>query len=97
VAVVTVARIVAKEEHAELAEKLLRECAVASRAEAGVLTYEICRGQESELLAFEIYRDEAARQAHRASAHVKRIIVEQLRPISREFEVSMYDLLELAD
>ncbi len=75
------------------AERLLTECAIPSRAEPGILEYHVCRSNRNpgQFLIFEMYRDKEARDSHRQSEHVKRLIVDQLLPLTDTFEVASYE------
>ena len=61
------------EDRGEIAE-ILRELALASRAEPGCVTYvpHVPEAEPDTVLIYEQYRDDAAVEEHRASAHFKR-------------------------
>jgi quinol monooxygenase YgiN len=61
------------EDRAEIAD-ILRQLTAASRQEPGCVTYvpHTVEGEPDTVLIYEQYRDEAAREAHRASAHFQR-------------------------
>jgi len=94
--VVLVVTIVVKEDHEATSERLLRECAIPSRAEPGILDYRVCRSTRNpkQFLVFEMYRDKEARDSHRQSEHVKRLIVDQLLPLTEVFDVVSYEALD---
>jgi quinol monooxygenase YgiN len=62
----------APEDHERLVETL-RELALASRSEPGCVSYvpHFVEGDPDTVLIYEQYRDEAAREAHRASEHFR--------------------------
>lgn len=83
------------EDRHEIAE-ILRELAAASRREPGCVTYipHAVEGDPDTVLIYEQYRDDAAVQAHRDSAHFKKYAVgglyQKMRERTRE------DLIALA-
>lgn len=77
------------EDRADIAETL-RALALASRQEPGCLTYvpHTVEGDPDTVLIYEQYRDDAAAEAHRQSAHFKQHAVgglyQKMRNRSRE-------------
>ncbi|KER71421.1 antibiotic biosynthesis monooxygenase [Burkholderia cepacia] len=65
------ASLMPKPEHAAAVEAELHRMVAATRAEPGNLRYDLFRQTDGQLAfhLFEIYRDEAAVAAHRASEH----------------------------
>ena len=61
------------EDRGEIAD-ILRELALASRAEPGCVTYvpHLVEAEPDTVLIYEQYRNDAAVEEHRASAHFKR-------------------------
>jgi quinol monooxygenase YgiN len=71
---------------ADKAESLFRELRAASLKEPGVVEFEVGRSSD-ELNVFalwEVYRDKAAADAHRASEHFKRLVIGEIRPLSQQ-------------
>jgi (4S)-4-hydroxy-5-phosphonooxypentane-2,3-dione isomerase len=71
---------------ADTAEALFRELRDKSRQEEGVLTFDVGRGQEKTNIfaLWEEYRDQAALEAHKATEHYKRLVIEGVRPLAKE-------------
>lgn len=67
------------------AETLFRELRDASRQEAGVIQFEVGRSREKPnvFALWEVYRDQGAVDAHVASEHFKRIVVNGVRPLAQ--------------
>lgn len=61
------------EDRAEIAD-VLRQLTAATRQEPGCVTYvpHTVEGEPDTVVIYEQYRDEASREAHRASPHFKR-------------------------
>ena len=61
---------------------LVAELGRPTREEPGCLGYDVFRSVDSpgELLLIERYRDDAAIEAHRASPHYRRLVVERILP-----------------
>jgi quinol monooxygenase YgiN len=70
---------------ADLAESLFRELRDASRQEAGVIQFEVGRSREKRhvFALWEVYRDQGAVEAHVASEHFKRLVVNGVRPLAQ--------------
>ena len=68
------------------AELMFRELRDASRAEEGVVAFDIARSREQpdQFALWEVYRDQAALDAHMASTHFQRLIVQGVRPLAKE-------------
>lgn len=77
----------AVDEVLELAAELRR----LSLAEPGCLGYELYRGVDggAGVLLHERYRDDAALEAHRTSAHYQELVVERIRPLLVERRVEL--------
>lgn len=91
-AVVLVARWVAKEGEEARVRELLEELASASRAEPGCVTYQPCsdRDDPRRFLIFEAYQDEAALGAHSESEHFRRLVLAEAVPLLESRERSFY-------
>ncbi len=75
------------EEHADEAERLLRELRGASLAEEGCAGYEVARGNDADRAVFVLYetwRDQAALDAHYATEHFTRLGTEGIRKLASE-------------
>ena len=70
---------------ADRAESLFRELRDASRQEAGVIQFEVGRSREKRhvFALWEVYRDQGAVEAHVASEHFKRLVVNGVRPLAQ--------------
>lgn len=68
------------------AEAILRELVEPSRAEPGVISFDVARGvdQPNDFALWEVYRDRAAFDAHRASDHYQRLVVNGVRALAKE-------------
>ncbi|MDB5040227.1 MAG: antibiotic biosynthesis monooxygenase [Candidatus Eremiobacteraeota bacterium] len=73
-------------EEADKAESLLRELRDASRKEEGVIVFEVGRSQErpNVFALWEEYRDKAAIDAHMASEHFQRLVLNGVRPLAQQ-------------
>ncbi|MGZ3509916.1 MAG: putative quinol monooxygenase [Vulcanimicrobiaceae bacterium] len=73
-------------EDAEKAEAIMRELCDASRKEEGVIAFETARSQEQPnvFVLWEEYRDNAAWDAHAATEHFKRLVLNGLRPLAQQ-------------
>jgi quinol monooxygenase YgiN len=73
-------------EDADKAEAILRELRDASREEEGVIGFDVARGQEKAnvFALWEQYRDRAALDAHIATEHYKRLVLEGVRPLAQQ-------------
>ena len=71
---------------ADKAEAILRELREASRQEEGVIEFDVGRSQENPnvFALWEKYRDQASLEAHRASDHFQRLVVNGIRPLAQE-------------
>jgi quinol monooxygenase YgiN len=94
-AFVLTAQWTAREGEQERVAGLLQELAGPSRDEPGCRFYQPCRDPDDPrvFLVFEIYDDDAAFQAHGASAHFQRIAVEQAFPLLESRERSFYETI----
>ena len=82
-AVVLVARWLAKEGREERVFAILEELAPASRAEPGCRYYQPCRDREDprRFLIFETYDDDDALRAHSESEHFLRLVLDEAVPL----------------
>ena len=82
-AVVLVARWLAKEGREERVLAILEELAPASRAEPGCRYYQPCRDREDprRFLIFEAYDDDDALRAHGESEHFQRLVLDEAVPL----------------
>lgn len=73
-------------EDADKAEAMLRELRDASVKEAGVVRFEVGRGQEKPnvFALWEVYRDQDAVDVHRSTEHFKRLVVDAIRPLAQQ-------------
>jgi quinol monooxygenase YgiN len=71
---------------AERVASLFRELRDASRKEAGVIQFEVGRSRETPnvFALWEVYRDQQAIDAHVASEHFQRLVVNGVRPLAQE-------------
>jgi quinol monooxygenase YgiN len=72
-------------EDADKVEAIFRELRDASRKEEGVINFDIARSQEHPgvFVLWEEYRDRAAMDAHTASEHFKRLVLNGVRPLAQ--------------
>jgi (4S)-4-hydroxy-5-phosphonooxypentane-2,3-dione isomerase len=72
-------------EDADRAESLLRDLRDASVKEPGVIQFDVGRSQErpNVFALWEVYRDKDAVDAHRASEHFQRLVVNGVRPLAQ--------------
>jgi quinol monooxygenase YgiN len=73
-------------ENADKAETILRELRDASRKEEGVIVFDVARSEETSnvLVLWEAYRDRAALDAHMATEHFKRLVLNGVRPLAQQ-------------
>lgn len=71
---------------ADKAEALFRELRAASIKEPGVIRFEVGRSTEEPnvFALWEVYRDKDAVEAHSASDHFKRLVLNGIRPLARQ-------------
>jgi len=71
---------------ADHVETLFRELREASRKEAGVIQFDVGRSREKPnvFALWEVYRDQAALDAHVASEHFQRLVVNGVRPLAQD-------------
>lgn len=71
---------------ADKAESLFRELRDASVKEPGVIQFEVGRSSDDPnvFALWEVYRDQAASDAHRESEHFKRLVLNGIRPIAQQ-------------
>ncbi len=71
---------------ADAAETMLRELRDASRKEPGVVAFEVARSREKPhaFAIWEVYADRAALEAHVATLHFQRFVVDGIRKMARE-------------
>lgn len=94
-AVVLVARWVAREGEEERVLALLEELAPASRAEPGCLYYQPCRDREDprRFLIFETYADDEALRAHSESDHFQRLVLDGAVPLLEGRDRAFFDTI----
>ncbi|HXE31996.1 MAG TPA: putative quinol monooxygenase [Terriglobales bacterium] len=82
----------------EQAAACLEQLAAASRREPGCLVYNAHRSLETpgRLLIYEIYRDQAALEAHRASSHFARYASGELYTLVESRAAELYGPIALA-
>ena len=73
-------------EDADNAEAILRELRDASRKEEGVITFDVARSREKPnvFALWEAYKDSAALDAHIATEHFKRLVINGVRPLAQQ-------------
>ena len=73
-------------EDADEAAAILRELRDASREEDGVIGFDVARSQEKPnvFALWEQYRDRAALDAHMATEHFKRLVLEGARKLAKQ-------------
>ena len=93
--VVLVASWVANEGEEERVLGLLEELVPPSREEPGCLLYQPCRDRENprRFLIFEVYADQAALEAHSASGHFRRLVLDRALPLLESRERSFYETI----
>jgi quinol monooxygenase YgiN len=71
------------------AEVILRELRDASVKEPGIVRFEVGRSEEKPnvFALWEVYRDKDAVDAHHASEHFQRLVVEGIRPLAQQRNV----------
>lgn len=89
--VTVVARWRVKDEALDEVLALAAQVRQQSLAEPGCLGYEIYRGVDAaaSLLLHEHYRDDAALDAHRQSAHYQTLVVERILPLLEARQVEL--------
>jgi quinol monooxygenase YgiN len=73
-------------EDADKAEAMLRELRGASREEAGVIGFDVGRSREKPTVfaLWEQYADKDALDAHVATEHYKRLVLDGVRPLAQQ-------------
>jgi quinol monooxygenase YgiN len=73
-------------EDADRAEAMFRELRDASRKEEGVIGFEVARSRDKPgvFALWEQYRDGDALDAHVATDHYKRLVLEGVRPLAQQ-------------
>lgn len=71
---------------ADKAESLFRELRAASIKEPGVIQFDVGRSNDEPnvFALWEVYRDKDAADAHRASEHFKRLVLNGIRPLAQQ-------------
>lgn len=89
--ITVVARWQSADGHLDEVLAILAEVRPQTLAEPGCLGYEIYRGVDSphSLLLLEHYRDDAALEAHRQSAHYQSLVVGRALPLLASREVQL--------
>lgn len=72
-------------EDADNAEAIFRELREASNEEEGVISFDVGRSRENPnvFALWEEYRDKAALDAHFASDHFNRLVINGIRPLAQ--------------
>ncbi len=72
-------------EDVDKAEGIFRELREVSRKEEGVISFQVGRGREDPnvFALWEEYRDKAALDAHFASDHFNRLVINGIRPLAQ--------------
>ncbi len=75
------------------AEALLRELRDASRKEEGVIGFDVARSVDKPnvFVLWEQYRDKAAQEAHIATEHFKRLVLDGVRVLAEQRNAEMLD------
>jgi quinol monooxygenase YgiN len=73
-------------EDADKAAAILRELRDASRGEEGVIAFDVARGQDKPnvFVLWEEYRDKGALDAHKATEHYDRLVLNGVRPLAQQ-------------
>jgi autoinducer 2-degrading protein len=73
-------------EDADKVEAIFRELRDASRKEEGVIAFVVARSKEKPnvFALWEEYRDKAALDEHMASEHFKRLVINGVRPLTKQ-------------
>jgi quinol monooxygenase YgiN len=73
-------------EDAGKAGDMLDELRAASRAESGVVGFDVVRSREkpNEFALWEQYRDDGALESHKATEHYKRLVLEGVRRLAQQ-------------
>jgi quinol monooxygenase YgiN len=73
-------------EDADKAEAILRELRDASRKEEGVITFDVARSREKPnvFALWEEYKDKAALDAHVATEHFQRLVLNGVRAMAQQ-------------
>jgi (4S)-4-hydroxy-5-phosphonooxypentane-2,3-dione isomerase len=71
-------------EDADRAVAILRDLRAASRAEPGVIAFEVAQSSENpnEFALYEEYQDEAAREAHAKTEHFATFVINGIRKLA---------------
>jgi autoinducer 2-degrading protein len=71
---------------ADMAQSLLRELRALAVKEPGVIQFEVGRSNDNPnvFALWEVYRDEAAVAAHRATGYFKRLVLNGVRPLAQQ-------------
>ena len=74
---------------ADVAESLFRELRDASRQEAGVIQFDVGRSRENPnvFALWEVYRDQQAIDAHLATEHFQRLVLNGVRPLALDRQI----------
>jgi autoinducer 2-degrading protein len=93
---IAVATYIVKEGNETTVEEALRAMIPPTRREPGCLAYTVQRSQESprKVLLYEVYVDEAAVEAHRASPHFQQYVLGIVRPLVENRVVEVYRSIE---
>ena len=80
-------------ENADKAEAVLRELRDASRKEDGVVGFDIARSKDNPnvFALWEQYKDGAAQDAHKATEHFRRLVLDGVRPLAQHREAEQLE------
>ena len=80
-------------EHADKAEAILRELHDASRKEDGVVGFDVARSKDNPnvFALWEQYKDGAALEAHKATVHFRRLVLDGVRPLAQHREAEQLE------
>ncbi len=84
--IVQAVRFVFAPEDADRAEAIFRELCDRSRAEAGVISFDVGRSTEQPnvFALWEVYRDRAALDFHTKTDHYRSLVIEGVRALAKE-------------
>lgn len=79
-------------EDGDKVEAMLRELRDASRAEAGIIAFDVGRSQEKPnvFALWEVYRDRAALDFHKTTEHYQRLVIDGVRVLAKERSAELF-------
>jgi len=80
-------------EDADKAEAILRELRDNSRKEEGVIGFDVARSKDNPnaFALWEQYKDGAALDAHKATEHYQRLVLDGVRPLAQRREAELLE------